>query len=586
MEPSNWRSWISTLRAAVQNGDVSTARIDDAVRRILLAKQRAGVFDEPLADRTLVNRGALGSAPHRAVAREAVRKSLVLLKNEGVLPIDTSSRVFVAGRNADNMGHQCGGWTISWQGGSGDITPGTTILEGIEATVARAGGSVTFSENGSGAAGHDVAIVVIGETPYAEGFGDDNDLALDPADLACLARIGDIPTVVVLVSGRPLIVTEHIDDWDALVAAWLPGTEGGGVADLLFGDHNFSGALPHSWPASIAQVPINIGDAVYEPLFPFGHALDYDSLPPSVTVAFPGDGSFLPAGDITLEATASDTDGAITSVAFFADDTFLGSDSEPPYRVTWTGAADGCYTIRARAFDDTALADTHAISVTVGSGCDGQAPFSGSPARLPGIVQAEDYDLGGQDVAYHDTSPGNNGGAYRSDDVDLESSTEQGANVGWMRPGEWLEYTVDIERAGRYRIDARVASQSSGGSFRLLFNNTPVGADFAFAATGGWQTWVTESVEADLPAGLSVMRFENLGGDSVEFNLNWFGFTRLAPDCPADLAEPSGVLDLADIVAFTAAFLATQPAADLDGNGVYDLADINAFVTAFNAGCP
>jgi beta-glucosidase len=281
MEPSNWRDYIATLRAAVNNGDVSTARIDDAVRRILRVKERAGVFDEPLADRALVNSGVLGSAAHRDVAREAVRKSLVLLENNGVLPIDRGSRVFVAGKNADNMGHQCGGWTISWQGGSGDTTPGTTILEGIEAAVARGGGSVTFSEDGSGSQGHDVAIVVIGETPYAEWLGDDGDLALDPADIACLNRIGNIPTVVVLVSGRPMMVADRVGSWDAFVAAWLPGTEGDGVAQVLFGEHNFTGTLPHSWPASIAQVPINVGDAGYSPLYPYGYGLTYPSLPPS-----------------------------------------------------------------------------------------------------------------------------------------------------------------------------------------------------------------------------------------------------------------------------------------------------------------
>lgn len=587
MEPNNWRNYITTLKDAVNNGDVSMARIDDAVRRILKIKNDAGVFDEPLADRSLVNSGAVGSQAHRDVAREAVRKSLVLLKNDGVLPIDKSSRVFVAGKNADNIGHQCGGWTIAWQGGSGDITPGTTILDGIEQAVSAGGGSVTFSEDGSGSAGHDLAIVVIGETPYAEGFGDDGDLSLDAADLACLDRIGDIPTIVVLVSGRPMIISDRLGDWDAFVAAWLPGTEGDGVAEVLFGDANFSGVLPHSWPVNIAQVPINVGDTPYLPLFPYGYGLTYSSLPPTLAITAPVAGEQVPAGDIAIEVAASDSDGTVSRVEFFEGDTYLGEDTSAPFRFVWTGVADGCYTIRARAFDDAGLSNARAVSVTVGEGCDGQAPFGGVPGAIPGLVQAEDYDLGGPGVAYFDTSAGNNGGAYRNDDVDLESSTEQGFNVGWMSEGEWIEYTVDIERAGPYRIDARVASQDSGGAFRLLFNGAGVGADFAFGATGGWQNWTTESAEVILPAGRAVMRFENLGSNAVEFNLNWFGFTFLGADCPADLAEPFGVLDLADINVFVGAFISNGLSVDFaEPFGILDLADINAFIASFAGGCP
>jgi beta-glucosidase len=177
-----------------------------------------------------------------------VRKSLVLLENNGVLPLDArAAGVFVAGKNADNIGHQCGGWTINWQGGSGDITPGTTILDGIEDAVADAGGigDVQRGRLGLGRA-------------RRRDRGDRRDavrrvarrrrrpLALDTTDLACLDRIGDIPTVVVLVSGRPLMITERMRDWDAVVAAWLPGTEGDGVADVLFGEHDFIGQAAHT----------------------------------------------------------------------------------------------------------------------------------------------------------------------------------------------------------------------------------------------------------------------------------------------------------------------------------------------------
>jgi len=217
-----------------------------------------------------------------------------------------------------------------------------------------------------------------------------------------------------------------------------------------------------------------------------------------------------------------------------------------------------------------------------------QAPYHGAPLPIPGDVEAEDFDFGYDGQAYHDEDASNNGGAYRPDSgVDLEICSEGGFNVGWVRPDEWIEYTVDIAQAGAYRIDARVASQSSGGAFRLLFGGQSVGATFGVPVTGGWQNWTTESVEVDLPAGETVMRFENLGGDGDEFNLNRFDFEFVGNDCPSDLAEPFGVLDLADISAFTTGFVAQDPAADFaEPFGVFDLADISAFVAGFVAGCP
>ncbi|KPK40435.1 MAG: beta-glucosidase [Omnitrophica WOR_2 bacterium SM23_29] len=276
MQPYNWKNFISTLKGLVQSGDVPMSRIDDAVRRILRVKFTFGLFENSYTDRNLTYDGSFGSAEHRAVARDAVRKSLVLLKNENnILPLSPDiGSVFVAGKNANDIGNQCGGWTITWQGSSGDITVGTTVLEGIQNVVSPIT-TVTFSEDGTGAAGHDVAIVVIGERPYAEVLGDSSDLSLDNTDQTCLNNVlsADIPVIVILVSGRPMIVTDEITDWDAFVAAWLPGTEGEGVAEVLFGDYNFTGKLPCSWPRSMGQIPINHGDLPYDPLFPYGFGL-------------------------------------------------------------------------------------------------------------------------------------------------------------------------------------------------------------------------------------------------------------------------------------------------------------------------
>ena len=267
----------SMLKQEVENRHVPMSRIDDAVRRILTVKFELGLFEHPYADARYAK--TVGSAAHRALARQAVRESVVLLKNQGgILPLSKHARIFVAGKSADDIGLQSGGWTISWQGSSGNTTLGTTILQGIRRDAPKA--NLDYSEDGSGAEGHDVAVVVIGEEPYAESAGDrppPDTLGLDGADLATLARVkaSGVPMVVVLVSGRPLIVSDQLPEMRALVAAWLPGTEGQGVADVLFGDYKPSGKLPQSWPATPAQIGVHPGDKSYHPLFPYGFGLTY-----------------------------------------------------------------------------------------------------------------------------------------------------------------------------------------------------------------------------------------------------------------------------------------------------------------------
>ncbi|MEV4677970.1 MULTISPECIES: glycoside hydrolase family 3 protein [Actinomadura] len=277
MVPTEWRRFIDYLRDEVKNGDVPMERIDDANRRILTKKFELGLFEEPMADRSHLK--TVGSAAHRALARRAVAESQVLLKNDDdVLPLDDDDKVFVAGRSADDIGMQSGGWTITWQGKPGPITPGTTILDGIR-KAADPDATVTYSKDGSGIdPSYDAAIAVVGETPYAEYHGDRTDgLGLDDADRKTIDRLRDagVPVVVVLVSGRPLDVAEDLPKWDALVAAWLPGTEGQGVADVLYGDADPRGKLPVTWMRSGDQEPINRGDGK-KPLFPFGYGLTYD----------------------------------------------------------------------------------------------------------------------------------------------------------------------------------------------------------------------------------------------------------------------------------------------------------------------
>jgi beta-glucosidase len=280
MVPERYQEFIAGLREDAQDGTVPMARIDDAVRRILRVKMAMGLMDKnhsQLADRTLWKQ--FGSPEHRAVARDAVRQSLVLLKNEhAVLPLaKTAKRIQVAGKSGDDLGNQCGGWTITWQGHSDNVTPGgTTVLQAIRKAVST-GTQVTFAADGKGGEGADVGVVVIGEKPYAEMNGDRKDLSLAPEDVAAIDNLkaAGIPVVVVLLSGRPMILGNVIEKADAFVAAWLPGTEGDGVADVLFGDYKPTGKLSFSWPRTMAQIGVHKGDAGYDPLFKYGYGLSY-----------------------------------------------------------------------------------------------------------------------------------------------------------------------------------------------------------------------------------------------------------------------------------------------------------------------
>jgi beta-glucosidase len=282
MEPSSYRNFFNTLKELVSEGKVPMSRIDDAVTRILRVKFALGMMDKnrsQLADRKL--HSTFGSTEHRAVAREAVRKSLVLLKNDHrTLPLSKQlARIHVSGKSADNIGNQCGGWTVRWQGQTGNVTPGgTTILEAIKGAVSK-NAQVTYSLDGTGAEGATMGIVVIGERPYAEGIGDRADLSLDKEDLAAIANVkkAGIPVVVILVAGRPMIIGEALPQADAFIAAFLPGTEGQGIADVLFGDFKPTGKLSFSWPKSMDQLPMNANGPKgrYDPLFRLGYGLRY-----------------------------------------------------------------------------------------------------------------------------------------------------------------------------------------------------------------------------------------------------------------------------------------------------------------------
>jgi beta-glucosidase len=284
---TEYLKFIDNLTRAVKNGDVPMTRIDDAVRRILRVKFTLGLFEHPYADPQAMSR--VGSPEHRDVAREAVRQSLVLLKNEShTLPLAKDMPlIFVAGQAAEDIGLQAGGWTITWQGQEGKITPGTTILEGIQQLVSpetQVGyDRYALFEDVKGTQGSpakaEVGIVVVAEKPYAEGVGDEADPRIAPKDATLIEnmRARAQKVVVIMLTGRPIEITEQWPLVDAFVAAWLPGTEGNGVADMLFGDYEFGGKLPFTWQRWNMQLPFNFEDLPANgcdaPLFPYGYGL-------------------------------------------------------------------------------------------------------------------------------------------------------------------------------------------------------------------------------------------------------------------------------------------------------------------------
>ncbi|XP_008785418.1 beta-glucosidase BoGH3B-like [Phoenix dactylifera] len=282
MVPHRYETFLEDLIFLVESGEIPISRIDDAVERILRVKFVSGLFEQPFSDRSLLD--VVGCKEHRLLAREAVRKSLVLLKNGKdpkipFLPLNRDAkRILVTGMHADDIGYQCGGWTITWYGGSGRTTIGTTILEAIKEAVGKET-EVIHEQHPSEATFADkafsFAVVVVGEAPYAEFLGDRTELDIPFNGAEIISFVANkVPTLVIVISGRPLIFEPNLmEKIDALVAAWLPGTEGGGIADVLFGDHQFEGVLPVTWFKSVDHLPINAGHQNYDPLFPLGFGL-------------------------------------------------------------------------------------------------------------------------------------------------------------------------------------------------------------------------------------------------------------------------------------------------------------------------
>ena len=274
MVPFDFKTFIEALTRAVENGAIPMSRIDDAVRRILRVKLETCLFSHPFGDEALLDK--IGSPEHRTIARETVRASLTLLKNEEALPLSKNvSSILLAGQAADDLGLQCGGWTVEWQGKPGNHIPGTTLLQALHKATSA---DIQYQPNGEFSENEtaEIGIVVLAEPPYAEGVGDRANLCLPADDIALVHRVRAHcqKLIVILYSGRPLIITEALPLADAFIAAWLPGSEGDGIADVLFGDYPFTGKLSFVWPRSMDQIPLSaLQNSPEPPLFPIGFGL-------------------------------------------------------------------------------------------------------------------------------------------------------------------------------------------------------------------------------------------------------------------------------------------------------------------------
>jgi beta-glucanase (GH16 family) len=299
--------------------------------------------------------------------------------------------------------------------------------------------------------------------------------------------------------------------------------------------------------------------------FPQEYVIDYVrvyQVPPDVAITSPAAGDVItPGDDLTITASVRD-DSTVELVQFLQGNAVLGEDATPPYELTVPYVAAGCYTLTARAWDDEGKSDSTPVEISVGAGCP-QAPYRMTPAAVPGTVEAEDFDIGGQDFAYNDANPNNNGGAYRpAEGVDLESTTDDGSgfNVGWTVPGEWIEYTVDVT-AGTYDVEVRVASAVGGGTLHIEFDGVDLTGPITFAGTDGWQNWTTvRAADVTLDAGVQTMR---LAIDAGEFNVN-----KIIIDEPPD-ADGDRVPDRVD----NCPLIPNPHQADNDGDGQGDVCD-------------
>jgi beta-glucosidase len=508
MVPNNYNEFFNTLISLVQQNKVSIDRVNDAVRRILKVKFELGLFERPCSLLSLV-----GSSEHRDVARQCVRESQILLKkNDKILPLPKSNiKVLVAGEHADNIGLQCGGWTIQWGGGSGDITEGTTILEGLQ----KIAPNVDFVYDANGNFDNfeaDYALVVVGEQPYVEGGGDSDDLTLKKSQIQLVRKFKKmgIPVITILISGRPMIINSELHNSDALFAAWLPGTEGDGIAELLFGNYEPTGTLPITWQKSMDDIPMNFGDQDYDPLFEYGFGItSYEdsqvgSAPVLNSALLAEEGNSI---ELSFNKSMNNSGNTQANISVIKD----GSVSIGVTNFELSSFDENIILLHL----DEVIEKNASLTVSYLSGNlaseDGGVlnffmdqpviNFRGSGFHiLPGKVEAEDYS--------------------EMNGIQTENTTDIGGglNVGWIDDNDWLEYNCEIQYTGLFSVNFRVASESQGGIIKFLLNGEEK-FNQSVPVTGGWQSWITVSNFIDLESGQDTIRlFAQQGG----FNINWF----------------------------------------------------------------
>lgn len=514
MVPDRYIYFISILKSLVEDGEVSIERIDDATRRILKQKFLLNLFEEPLTDPSLA--ADFGSQEHRDIARQAVRESSVLLNAKiDVLPLQKNNqKILVAGKLANDLGAQCGGWSITWQGSNGQITQGTNILNGIQNLAETS--EIIYSELGDYNESVDVAVVVVGENPYAEGEGDRTDLHLSADDISLIKRLKSkgIPVVAILVSGRPMIISDVLPYTDAFIAAWLPGTEGEGVAEILFGDYNPSGKLAHTWPREMSQIPINFGDENGQALFDYKHGLqnfpslqNSEQLSPYAAIC-PGDGQTILLSlsdkvsileyeneDFVIKVDAVIIPNIINGVSISEDDesmllialnTALES-SDQNISVSYLGNGIQSSELVLEPFEDFYICND--IGATSGTN------------DIPGKIEAENYfDMFG---------------------IQTEECSDIGGgiNVGYIEPSDWMKYTVDIKQTGIYQLRSRISGFNSGNLIFQFDEDTETTVNYT--STDGWQNWEDFSTEVYLQKGEATMK---VIAQTDAFNINYYDF--------------------------------------------------------------
>lgn len=525
MLPFNFKEFSQTVKSLVSQNKISMERIDDAVRRILRIKFRAGLFEQPYSDRYYTNQ--IGSVAHRQVARQCVRESIVLLaKKDNILPLRKDGiKIHVAGKNANDIGNQCGGWSVSWQGSSGNITKGTTVLKAIQNAVNTS--TVTTSLNGSTVGDADIAIAVIGETPYAEGQGDRDELGLSQEDIETVRNLkaSGKPVIVILISGRPMIIENIIPYSDAILAAWLPGTEGDGIADILFGDYQPTGLLSNTWPADMASLPINSGDNLYKPLFSYGHGIlttenSANGSSPSIY-----SGMVTEDGKIELSFIKTMNGNTINAADFrikinyneYAAATASIKSNDPKTvvltlipAITKSDKVYVSYLGNTSQSADGGLLEQFSSYQVYNSLKDNKLQI------LPTRIQAEDY--------------------YAMSGVQTENTSDinGGLNVGWIDANDWMEYSIQVPQSGTWLLEFRVAGNVADGQFVVSIPDTTL-TTINVPFTGGWQNWRTVSANVKLKPGKKMMKLSVKKGG---FNINWIDARFLEADTSHSVKVP------------------------------------------------